>query len=64
MLEMFDNVQLILNILQIIANVSEEPRGRKKMLENINYVEKFSNHDFLLIKQQAKITKEIIIWRP
>ena len=36
----------------------------KKMLENLSYIDKFLNHDFKLINQQAKITKDIIIWKP
>ena len=61
---MFTDEQLILNILQIIGNVSEEPLGRKKMLENLAYIDKFHTHEFILIKQQATITKDIIIWKP
>jgi hypothetical protein len=61
---MYVDEQLILNILQIIGNVAEEPRGRKKMLENLKFVERFTNHDFPLISQQSKITKDIIIWKP
>lgn len=64
MLDLFQDEQITLNILQIIGNVSEEPRARKKMLENLSYIDKFLNHDFKLINQQAKITKDIIIWKP
>ena len=64
MLDMFTDEQLILNILQILANVSEEPRGRKKMMDNLSYVERYFNHEFYLIKQQATITKDIIVWKP
>lgn len=64
MLDLFSDEQLIINILQILANVSEEPRGRKIMMENLGFVERYFNHEFSLIKQQANITKDIIVWKP
>jgi len=64
LLDLFDDQQLTLNILQIIGNVAEEPRGRKKMLENLVFIDRYLDHEFLLIKSQAKITKDIIIWKP
>jgi hypothetical protein len=60
-----DVVQLILNILQIIGNVSEEPRGRKNMNENyLSSVDKFLDDRNRFIKEQANITRNIIIWKP
>lgn len=60
-----DVIQLILNILQIIGNVSEEPRGRKKMNENyLSSVDKFLDDKNRFIKEQANITRNIIIWKP
>jgi hypothetical protein len=63
-LDKFTDDQLILNILQIIANVAEEPRGRKKMCENLHRLEKYSQSDDSFIKSQTKITKDIILWKP
>ena len=63
-MDKFDNDQLILNILQTIGNVAEEPRARKKMLQHLNYINRFMDHKNELIKDQAKITKEIIEWKP
>jgi hypothetical protein len=60
-----DIIQLILNVLQIIGNVSEEPRGRKKMFGNyLGSVEKFLEDENRFIKEQANITRNIIIWKP
>ena len=57
--------QIVLNILQTTANVSEEPRGRKLLLNNyLNVIDKFSDYDNILIKEQWKITRDIITWKP
>ena len=63
-MDKFDNEQVILNILQTIGNVAEEPRGRKKMLQHLNYIDRFLDHKNQLIREQGKITKDIIIWKP
>ncbi len=63
-LDKVDKVQIILNILQIFANVSEEPRGRKFLLKNLAYVDKYFDHSNRFITEQAKITKDIITWVP
>jgi len=63
-LDKVDKEQIILNILQIFANVAEEPRGRQYLLKNLNYVDKFFEHPNRFIKEQAKITKDIITWIP
>jgi ribosomal protein S8 len=65
LLDKYEDVQLLLNILQIIGNVSEEPRGRKKMSENhLLSIEKFLQHENRFIKEQAIITRNIITWKP
>jgi hypothetical protein len=64
LLDKHDDEQLILNILQVIGNVAEEPRARKFMMNNLAYVDKYLGHEFDLIKEQAKITKDIITWKP
>lgn len=64
MLDKYDDEQIILNILQCIGNVAEEPRARKKLLHHLNYIDKFLDHQNKLINEQAKITKNIIIWKP
>jgi hypothetical protein len=56
--------QLILNILQTIANVAEEPRARIIMRDNLKYIDKYLSHENVLIKEQAKITGDIIRWKP
>jgi hypothetical protein len=63
-LDKVDREQIILNILQIFANVAEEPRGRKFLLKNLGYVEKYFNHTNKFIEEQAQITKDIITWVP
>lgn len=63
-MDKFEDEQLILNILQTIGNVAEEPRARKKMLQHLNYINRYLEHSSELIKEQAKITKAIIEWKP
>jgi hypothetical protein len=63
-LDIFDDEQLILNILNTIGNVAEEPRARKKMLKHLNYINRYMDNKNDLIKEQAKITKAIIEWKP
>jgi hypothetical protein len=63
-LDKFDDEQLILNILQTIGNVAEEPRARKKMLQHLNYINRYMENKSDLIKEQAKLTKAIIEWKP
>lgn len=63
-MDKYDNEQIILNILQTIGNVAEEPRARRKMLQHLNYIDKYLEHPNSLISEQAKITKNIIIWKP
>ena len=61
-----DNQQLILNILQCISNVAEEPRARK-LLRTGNYLEnikKYNNDADDLVKEQSKLAEEIILWEP
>ena len=58
--------QLILNIIQCIGNVAEEHRARK-FLRNGNYLDiirSYNNSTNELIKEQAKITEDIILWEP
>jgi len=63
-LDKVDRVQIILNILQIFANVSEEPRGRQFLLGKLQYVDKYFDHSNRFIREQAQITKDIITWIP
>ena len=63
-MDKFDDEQLILNILQTIGNVAEEPKARKKMLQHLNYINRYMDNKSELIKEQAKITKAIIEWKP
>lgn len=61
-----DDEQLILNTLQCISNVAEEPRARK-LLRTGNYLEiirNFNKHEDDLIKEQSKLAEEIILWEP
>ena len=61
-----DDTQLILNIIQCIGNVAEEPRARI-ILKNGNYLDiirKYNQHKDELIKEQSKLTEEIILWEP
>ena len=58
--------QLTLNIIQCVGNVAEEHRARK-LLRSGNYLDtirNYSNSENELIKEQAKITEEIILWEP
>ena len=65
MLNKYDDAQLTLNILQTLGNVSEEPRGRKKILsEFLVIIDRYLNHENDLISEQARITKDIIEWKP
>lgn len=59
-----DNEQLILNILGIFGNVSEEPRARKKMVAVWDHFDCFIKNENELIAEQAEITKNIIHWKP
>lgn len=61
-----DDIQLILNVIQCIGNVAEEPRARI-LLRTGNYLEtikKYNEHEDELIKEQSKLTEEIILWEP
>ena len=58
--------QLKLNIIQCIGNVAEEHRARKLLRTGsyLNIIRNFEHSDNELIKEQAKITEEIILWEP
>ena len=61
-----DDEQLILNTLQCISNVAEEPRARK-LLRTGKYLEiikNFNKHEDDLIKEQSKLAEESILWEP
>ena len=61
-----DDIQLILNVIQCIGNVAEEPRARE-LLRTKNYLDiirQYNQHEDELIKEQAKLTEEIILWEP
>ena len=61
-----DDEQLILNIIQCIGNVAEEHRARK-FLRSGNYLDiirSYNNSANELIKEQSKITEDIILWEP
>jgi hypothetical protein len=65
LLKKSNDIQLTLNILQVISNVAEEPRGRKKLLQIfLPDLEKYLTNENNFIKQQAIITKDIITWKP
>ena len=58
--------QLTLNIIQCLGNVAEEHRARK-ILRTENYldiIKSYSESGNELIKEQSKITEEIILWEP
>ena len=61
-----DDIQLILNVIQCIGNVAEEPRARV-LLRTKNYLDiirQYNQHEDDLIKEQSKLTEEIILWEP
>ena len=61
-----DDEQLILDIIQCLGNVAEEHRARK-FLRTGNYLDIIRGYDNStndLIKEQAKITEDIILWEP
>ena len=61
-----DDIQLILNVIKCIGNVAEEPRARE-LLRTKNYLDKirkYNEHQDELIKEQSKLTEEIILWEP
>jgi hypothetical protein len=61
-----DDIQLILNVIQCIGNVAEEPKARE-LLRTKNYLDiirQYNQHEDELIKEQAKLTEEIILWEP
>jgi hypothetical protein len=61
-----DDIQLTLNVIQCVGNVAEEPRARE-LLRTKNYLDiirKYNEHEDGLIKEQSKLTEEIILWEP
>ena len=61
-----DDIQLILNVIQCIGNVAEEPRARI-LLRTKNYLDiirQYNQHEDDLIQEQSKLTEEIILWEP
>ena len=61
-----DDEQLILDIIQCLGNVAEEHRARK-FLRTGNYLDIIRGYDNStndLIKEQAKIIEDIILWEP
>jgi hypothetical protein len=64
LLKISNNDQIILNSLQVICNTSEEPRARKFMLNNISDIEVFLKNKNELVKAQAEMTKNTIVWKP
>ena len=61
-----EDEQLNLNIIQCVGNVAEEHRARK-LLRTGNYLDiirKYNQSNNELIKEQAKITEDIILWEP
>ena len=61
-----DDIQLILNVIQCIGNVAEEPRAREllKTKDYLDIIRKYNEHEDELIKEQSKLTEEIILWEP
>lgn len=61
-----DDEQLVLDILQCITNVSEEPSSRKKLRDNqyIQKIKSYDNHNDDLIKLQVNTTLNVIMWEP
>ena len=61
-----DDIQLILNVIQCIGNVAEEPRARKllRTKDYLDIIRKYNKHEDELIKEQSKLTEEIILWEP
>jgi len=61
-----DDIQLILNIIQCIGNVAEEPRARAllRTKDYLDIIRKYNGHEDDLIKEQSKLTEEIILWEP
>ena len=61
-----DDIQLILNVIQCIGNVAEEPRARAllRTKDYLDIIRKYNGHEDDLIKEQSKLTEEIILWEP
>ena len=59
-----DDPQLILNVIQCLGNVAEEPRARILLRNDkyLNIIRQYNQHEDELIKEQAKLTEEIILW--
>lgn len=61
-----DDEQLILDIIQCLGNVAEEHRARKFLRtgDYLDIIRGYDNSTNDLIKEQAKITEDIILWEP
>ena len=59
-----DDIQLTLNVIQCVGNVAEEPRARELLITKnyLDIIRKYNEHEDGLIKEQSKLTDEIILW--
>lgn len=64
LLKLVTTEQIIINILQVIGNTAEEPRARKFMLSRLSDIEVFLKSSNEFIQRQAKMTLDIISWKP
>jgi hypothetical protein len=58
--------QVILDILQCVTNVAEEPRARKMLRDDkyMNVIKSFEGHEDELIKTQEGLCVDVIMWEP
>lgn len=60
------DIQLILNVLQCVTNVAEDPRARKLLRtgDYLNIIRQYNNHEDELIKEQSVLAEQVILWEP
>ena len=58
--------QVILDILQCITNVAEEPRARKMLRDDkyMNVIKSYEGHENELVKTQEGLCVDVIMWEP
>lgn len=64
LIKIVTNEQILISVLQVIGNTAEEPRARKFMLSHLPEIEIFLKNQHELIQKQAKMTIDIITWKP
>ncbi|CAF0974035.1 unnamed protein product [Rotaria sordida] len=59
-----ESSELVVNALKVIACIAEAPEGRQQLLQSVDQIEQYSNHQLPNLAKHAQIATKIIKWKP